>query len=320
MDSHSIIIPGCLNTEITALDVDRLDRTGGSSLGGRLKIGPSGKAVHMAQMAAAYLGPGRVAVIGKSSRDPLGFWKIPIDALTSAGVETAYIKIPDFAEASFTYPGVTLRLVDHKGRHRTIVLPGINADFCTRDVDAAADLFHSDTLLVTSLDIPEETALHAMTIAASRGMRIVLDLSGLDRTLAHTRSMGVFLLKCDARGIEARTGNAVSGPASAEKAARLLLAEGFQNILITLEPGNGYFVNDDVSLRMTCPRETGTEAVDERGCDDQVTAVVASCLSEGMGLVEAVRWGIFAGKLQSCRTGIQPVSRGDLIGQADLFD
>jgi len=62
-------------------------------------IVPGGKARNMAQMAAAYLGPGQVAMIGRTSQDPYGLWKVPFRSLSEVGVNTKYIKIMSFRDA-----------------------------------------------------------------------------------------------------------------------------------------------------------------------------------------------------------------------------
>ncbi|MCJ7680056.1 MAG: PfkB family carbohydrate kinase, partial [Candidatus Aminicenantes bacterium] len=140
-----IIVPGGLNVDFAGLGVDRLLGQGELTLGGTLKIGPGGKARNMAQMAATYLGSGRVAMIGRTSRDPYGLWRVPIDSLEDAGVDTSHIKILDFEEAGHTYPGVALIPVDKKGKNQIYVLPGSNEDFCAADVDDAEELFKGES-------------------------------------------------------------------------------------------------------------------------------------------------------------------------------
>jgi hypothetical protein len=44
MKEHLVIVPGGLNTDIVGLGVDRLISAGELTLGGKLMIGPGGKA------------------------------------------------------------------------------------------------------------------------------------------------------------------------------------------------------------------------------------------------------------------------------------
>ena len=87
-----IIVPGGLNTDLIGLGVDHLLGPGELTLGGSFHIGPGGKARNMAQMAATWLGSDTVAMIGKTVRDPYGLWRVPVDALVEAGVNTDYIR------------------------------------------------------------------------------------------------------------------------------------------------------------------------------------------------------------------------------------
>jgi len=87
MKEHLIIVPGGLNTDIVGLGVEKLLAPGELTLGGKLKIGPGGKARNMAQMGAVYLGDGTVAMIGRSSKDPFGLWKIPMQSLITRRAE-----------------------------------------------------------------------------------------------------------------------------------------------------------------------------------------------------------------------------------------
>jgi len=87
-----IIVPGGLNTDIIGLGVEKIISQGELTLGGTLKIGPGGKARNMAQMSAAYLGKTKVAMIGRTSQDPYGLWKIPYESLQKEGVDTSRVR------------------------------------------------------------------------------------------------------------------------------------------------------------------------------------------------------------------------------------
>jgi len=79
--NHLVIVPGGINVDIIGLGVEKIIGAGELTLGGKLRIGPGGKARNMAQMAAAFLGTGKVAMIGRTSQDPFGLWKVPLQSL-----------------------------------------------------------------------------------------------------------------------------------------------------------------------------------------------------------------------------------------------
>ncbi len=316
MKDHLIIVPGGLNTDIVGLGVEKLLAPGELTLGGELKIGPGGKARNMAQMAAAYLGAGAVAMIGRSSKDPFGLWKIPMQSLNDAGVDTTFVKIMSFEEAGQKFPGIALIPVDEKGRNQIYVLPGVNEDFNTQDVEDARELFENEgrkKILLLALEIPMETAKYCIEKAASNGIRVVLDPGGMSAPAAEIFDEKIFLLKPNEHETKILTGLPVNDFESARKAADILLSKGIQNILITHGAEGAYLFNRDVSLHIRIPDVEDSAIHDETGCGDQVTAIVASGLAEGRDLIETVELAVRAGTLQFTKAGIQPVSRQELL-------
>ncbi len=315
MKDHLIIVPGGLNTDIIGLGVEKLLAPGELTLGGKLKIGPGGKARNMAQMAAAYLGKDSVAMIGRSSKDPFGLWEIPVQSLNEAGVDTTFIKILNFEEAGRKYPGIALIPVDEKGRNQIYVLPGVNEDFSTQDVDEARELFSNQRkkkILLMALEIPMETAAYCIQKAASNGIRVVLDPGGISAPVADIFDEKIFLLKPNEHETKTLTGLAVDDFKSAKKAAGILLSKGIQNILITHGAEGAYLFNRDINLHIRVPAVEDSTVHDETGCGDQVTAIVASCLAEGKELKEASELAVRAGTLQFNKAGIQPIRRQEL--------
>ncbi len=316
MEDHLIIVPGGLNTDIVGLGVEKLLASGELTLGGKLKIGPGGKARNMAQMAAAYLGEGTVAMVGRSSEDPFGLWRIPVQSLKDAGVDTTFIKILGFEDAGQKYPGIALIPVDEKGRNQIYVLPGVNEDFCTQDVEEARELFENEgkkKILLLALEIPMETAKYCMQKAASNGIRVVLDPGGISAPAAEIFDEKIFLIKPNEHETKILTGLPVDDFESAKKASDILLSKGIQNVLITHGAEGAYLFNRDVSLHIRVPDVEDSAVHDETGCGDQVTAIVASCLAEGRDLIEAVELAVRAGTLQFTKASIQPVSRQELL-------
>lgn len=316
MKDHLIIVPGGLNTDIVGLGVKKLLAPGELTLGGELRIGPGGKARNMAQMAAAYLGEGKVAMIGRSCRDPFGLWKIPIQHLEKAGVDTTHIRILDFEESGRKYPGIALIPVDEKGNNQIYVLPGVNDDFSSSDVDEAQELFEktgAQKILLLALEIPMETAEYCLDKAASSGIRVILDPGGISEPVDKLMDERVFLLKPNEHEARILTGQEVGDFDSARKASELLLSQGVQNVFITHGTQGAYLFNKDVSLYIRIPDVKDSGVHDETGCGDQVTAIVASCLAEERDLVESAELAVKAGTLQFYKAGIQPISREELF-------
>jgi len=315
MSEHLIIVPGGLNTDIIAYGVERLLQTGQLTLGGELKIGPGGKARNMAQMAAEYLGYGKVAIIGRSSQDPLGFWRYPMDSLKRAGVDISHVNILDFKKAGEKYPGIALIPVDREGHNQIYVLPGVNADFSRKDIEAANVLFdnpNKNKMMMMALEIPVETVQYAIEKAHLNQIRVVLDPGGISDPINEILNEKIYILKPNEHEIEIITGLQVNDFNTARLAGEALLNKGVQNIFITHGARGGYLISPHFAEHIQIPDLSLGGAKDETGCGDQVTAILTACLAEGMDILMAAHQAILSGTLQFYRSGIQPIERETL--------
>jgi ribokinase len=310
-----VIVPGGMNTDIVGLGVERLLSAGELTLGGQLRIGPGGKARNMAQMAAAYLGPGTVAMIGRTSMDPFGFWRVPMQALESAGVDVTHIKALDFEEAGCRYPGIALIPVDGKGRNQIYVLPGVNADFGAEDVDGAEALFLAENralILLLAMEIPLSTVGHCLDKAKALDIPSILDPGGMCGAVEGLLDERISLLKPNEHEAAILTGYPIEDFVSAGVAADSLLGRGVQNVLITHGARGAYFFSPSSRFHVPVPKVPASRVRDETGCGDQVSALLAACLAEGLDIEEAVRLSVLGGTLQFHRAGIQPVTHEEL--------
>lgn len=317
MEKHLIIVPGGLNTDIIGYGVEKIIAAGELSLGGELRVGPGGKARNMAQMAAVFLGKGKVAMIGRSSKDPFGFWRIPIRSLNEAGVDTTYVKMLEFKDAGGKYPGIAMIPVDRQGHNQIYVLPGVNEDFSYQDIDSADILFENPgnhKILLLALEIPLTTADYAISKAARAGLRVILDPGGITKLgdVEGVLDEKIFLLKPNEHEAKVLTGISVENFQSAERAAKILIERGIQNVFITHGDQGAYLFNQEISLHIPVPVVEDLGVRDETGCGDQVTAVVAALLAEGHDLVESAKLAVLAGTKQFHKVGIQPIGREEL--------
>jgi ribokinase len=313
----SIIVPGGLNTDIIGLGVSDIVGAGELTLGGELHIGPGGKSRNIAQMIATLMGPDRVAMIGRTSRDPYQLWKTPIDALQNAGVDTTYVKILDF-EHTKKFPGVALIPINKKGVNQIYVLPGVNADFCESDIDEAAPLFENaqknNGIVALTLEMPFAAATHAAATAVQHKLKVVLDPGGADKNLNYRELLNehLFLIKPNEHEARILTGVTVIDLASARKAADKLMQRGIQHVLITHGKRGAYFFSQAISEHIPIPDVQLGPINDETGCGDQTMASLCASIAAGEDLVQAVKKAILAGTLQFSHLGVQPITADEL--------
>lgn len=315
-DDIKIIVPGGLNTDIVAVGVERLLGSGELARGQKVKIGPGGKSRNIAQMIAALLGQGKVAMIGRTSRDAFGLWKPPFTALEDAGVNTHYVK--QFThEESGEMPGIALIPVDTRGRNQIYLLPGINDTFSPSDVDEASPLFaaaqQNEGILALSLELPLATALRAVEKAKECKMRVVLDPGGMSSETDYGRLLeaGIDFVKPNVHETKMLTGIEVTGLASAHKAAGKLMQKGIAGVFITAGEKGAYIFTGDLEEHILIPEVQGEEK-DETGCGDQTMAAFCALLAQQVKIEDAARRAVMAGTMQFQRIGIQPVTWDEL--------
>lgn len=161
--SVSLIVIGSLNADIVATGLKRFPKPGEHVYGKELVIGPGGKSRNIADMAAHLMETDTVAMLGRTAKDPYGFWKVPIEALQKSSVNTDFIVID---EATDKLPAIALIAVDDNGNNQIIVLPGASDDFNSEDIDKADALFaevaKNNGYIAITLECPLETVRYAV--------------------------------------------------------------------------------------------------------------------------------------------------------------
>jgi len=314
----SVIVVGGLHTDIIAHGVKKILQPGELTLGKELKIGPGGKSRNIAQMIATLTDNKTVAMIGKTSMDPFRLWEPPVTALKKAGVNTDFVQLIPFAKAK-KFPAIALIPVDTQGNNQIYVLPGINEDFSKKDIDQALPLFKTvqknHGILVLSLELPLKTATHAIKLANKHNIKVLLDPGGIIETENYEQLFyqKIFLFKPNEHEVKILTGITIKDFTSAQRGAEILLQKGIENVLITVGKNGAYFFNENTKEHMKIPKVSETKQKDETGCGDQTIAAIGSFLSEGEILLESIKLGLLAGTLQFHKTGIQPITKKELL-------
>lgn len=313
---------GSLNTDIVAHGVDDIIGPGEYAYGDELSIGPGGKSRNMAQMAAHLTGPGTVAMVGRTVRDEYGLWEQPIQALDEAGVNTAFITVLD-ADETDELPGIALIAVDEEGNNQIYVVEGVSAEFCPQDIDDALPLFaaaeRNSGLLGLSLELPLDTARHAVKRAAEHDLRVVFDPGGMtdEEDYGPLLEEDIFLIKPNEHEARELTGVDVTDHGSARAAAAELQEYGIENVLITVGADGAYLFTGDRGEHIPAPDIGSAAVTDETGCGDQVMAALCAGLADGAPVQEAAEQAVAAATLQFHRPGIDPVEEAALAEHTD---
>lgn len=313
----SIIVAGEINTDIVALGAKKLLMPGEHTYADKLHIGPGGKSRNIAQMIAVLKDKECVAMVGKTSKDPYGLWKLPIDSLKKSNVNTDFVTIVSF-EKSGKFPGIALIPVDTKGRNQIYVIPGITNDFLPKDIDSAIKLFQAVAInkgiFVPTLEMPYETVLYATAKANKLGIKVFLDPGGINEEQSYEELLKrkIFLLKPNEHEAKILTGVNVTDGKSAREAANKLLAHEIENVFITMGGMGGYLFSRSLESHIPVPKVEAGRTKDETGAGDQTMAAFVFAISQGKSVEEAAKLAILAGTLQFYKPGISPVTQEEL--------
>lgn len=313
----NIIVIGSLNTDIIATGIKQFPKPGEHVYGKELKIGPGGKSRNIADMIARLTAKDSVAMVGRTVRDLYALWKVPVNALNQAGVNTDYVEIADYAKIQ-KLPGIALIPVDEHGNNQIIVLPGVSTDFSPADIDSAAPLFEdagkNKGMLVLTLECPLDTAAHAVDLANKHSLKVMFDPGGVesDTNVDRIIEAGVYLIKPNEHEAKVLTGIHVTGFETARRAAEKFHDQGIENVLITAGIQGAYLFTKDLQKHIPIPNVPACVEKDETGCGDQTMAALCAAMQDGKTVEQSAKLAVLAGTLQFYRHGIQPIMLAEL--------
>lgn len=288
----------------TAYRADRMPKMGETILGRTFVLGPGGKGSN--QAVAAAMAGGRTHFITRLGKDD--FAAIARSTWAKAGVQ------PEVTEDGESYTGAAfIFLEEATGNNAIIVAPGAAARITPEDLDAKAGLIQGASVFVTQLEQPIPAARRGLELARAAGVRTILNpapAADLDDALL---SLCDFVTPNESEA-EALTGLPVASVADAEKAADALLARGVGACVITLG-GNGALYRDR-TRSVHVPVISAGPVVETTGAGDAFNGGFAVALSEGMDVVEAVRFGCATAGISVTRPGTAPAmpTRAEIEG------
>ncbi|MET9226879.1 ribokinase [Lentzea sp. NPDC003310] len=277
--TQTLLVLGSANADLV-VEVGRRPAGGETVLGGDTVVLPGGKGANTA-VAAARVGAS-VSLVGALGGD--GYGALLRESLESSGVGTALVK------TSERPTGIAYITVTPDGENSIVVSPGANSDVLKSDVDGLS--FDGVGVLTCSLEVPLETVVHAIGVAAEAGVRTVLNLSPVAELPAETlRQLAVLIV-------------------NEHEAAQLasdwqgLLDLGPASAIVTLGSRGAAVVEPSGVVEV--PSIEVAEVVDTTGAGDAFAGALSARLAEGDALVEAARYAAKVAALSVTKAGAQP--------------
>ncbi len=267
------------------MEVERIPTVGETVHGSGYFQTHGGKGSNMA-VQAARLGA-RCSFVGRVGDDGNGdrFREL----LDEEGVDAAHLtQQPD------TATGVGFIMLGPGGQNVISIDSGPNAAFSPADVDEAAASWPGTTTVLTQLEIPLETALHAMRVGRERGLTTILNPAPAQPLLGSDLS-NVSVITPNETEARVCLGLGADEEADEAELGRRLLELGCGAALVTLGERGCLCVTPDGAERV--PGFPVPNVVDTTGAGDAFNAALAVALSEGAALTDAARFANAAAAL-----------------------
>ena len=286
-----VFVLGSINQDFV-LKVERRPEPGETVTNAELSTGNGGKGAN--QSAAAALLGSSVTILGRVGDDEFG--EPLVRALQDKGVDTSLVEVVPQVSTGAAFITVT-----PDGENAITVAPGANRGLTTDDVDAAASTIGGARVLVAQMEVPVETVLRAVEVAAERGVRPLVNLAptfevprellGKLDPLVVNEHEAAFLL-----------GDRVEGVEGALSAAPELLSLGPRSAVITVGEAGAIFAQDGAAEHLAAPK---VEVVDTTGAGDAFVGALATRLARGDSLEDAVAYAVRAGAAAVTKEGAQ---------------
>jgi ribokinase len=286
-----VFVLGSINQDFV-LKVERRPEPGETVTNAELSTHNGGKGANQAA-AAALLGTS-VTMLGRVGDDEFG--GPLVQALREKGIDTSLVE-----RASGKSTGAAFITVTPDGENAITVAPGANRSLTPGDVEAAAEAIGDARVFVAQMEVPVQTVLRAVEVAAEEGTRALVNLAP---TFEVPRDL---LEKLDPLVVNEHEaafllGREVEGVKGALSAAPELLSSGPRSAVITIGEEGAVLADGESVEHLPAPE---VEVVDTTGAGDAFVGALATQIARRASLREAVAYAVRAGAAAVTKEGAQ---------------
>lgn len=265
---------------------------GETVIGGTFLMNAGGKGANQA-IAAARSGVSTTFVT-KVGNDMFG--KQSFALFEKEGINVDYISF-DEKEAS----GVALITVDEHAENCIVVAPGANGNLNQEDIARAKEEIESSEYLLMQLEIPMKSVEYAADIAYKAGVKVILNPAPA-QVISSELLRKLYLITPNQVEAELLTGIKIVDLPSAAEAAKLIVARGARNVIITLG-SKGSLICQGGEVEMVSAFKA--KAVDTTAAGDTYNGALCAALAKGLSLQEAAVYASKGAAISVTRMGAQ---------------
>lgn len=276
----AVVVLGSINLDIVC-EVMRLPAPGETLEARAVRENVGGKGANQA-VAAARVGAS-VTLVARIGSDDAGH-RMRAE-LGERGLDMSLVRVVDGVRS-----GTAFITVDALGENTIVIDAGANAAWAEGLAHDASALRDAE-LVVLQHEVPAEVVREAAQLTTGR---LVLNAAPARAVAADV------LARCDPLVVNESELTLVSGQADVDAGLATLLARGAPSVVVTLGSSGARWVSGPTSVDGEGRGEVGAPSVpvvDTTGAGDAFVGVLATRLTDGAGLADAVRWGVAAASL-----------------------
>ena len=287
-----VLLIGSLNIDLVSR-VETMVKPGETIMGKDFQTFPGGKGLNQA-VAAARAG-GEVTMVGVLGTDSNS--QVIRRLMKDEKIDQSFVSEVDGV------CGTAIIEVDSSGQNRIIVIAGANSKLKAKNVDEKAlSSVKEKKILLAQLESPIEELEILFKRAKEEEFFTILNPAPA-AALSNSFVSYVDLLIPNQFEAETLTGIRISDEASAIEAGKKLMATGVGSVLITLGGDGSLLITKDGSQHFPA---FSVSPIDTTAAGDAFCGALATSLSKGVSLQDAIPFASAAGALATTKTGATP--------------